>query len=164
MRKSCIECVLKHLGSAAIYIEETELGYPNYFGYAYGELDHAASECINEIPDLAWAIREHRIKWSQTRKNPVRHRIPFEAIFEYLDTVEEIGGVLEVTPGVYEGLALGDNGKPLYSMDTRPQGGGDGDANSVGEDARTPPPISLGNAWDAVPVPLAEISLTKKGE
>ena len=120
MRKSCIECVLKHLGSAAIYIEETELGYPNYFGYAYGELCHAASECINEIPDLAWAIREHRIKWANMRHNEKQHRIPFEAIFDYLDTVEEIGEVFEVPAEVYAGLDKGEDGKPVLSMDTRP--------------------------------------------
>lgn len=120
MRKSCIECVLKHLGSAAIYIEETEMGYPNYFGYVYGELDHAASECLEEIPDLALAIREHRIKWSNTRHNEKLHRIPFEAIFDYLDTIEEIGEVIEVPAEVYAGLDKGEDGKPVFSMDTRP--------------------------------------------
>ena len=120
MRRSCIECVLKHLGSAAVYIEECQLGYPNYFGYAYGELDHAASECVDEIPELAWAIREHRIKWANTRHNTIQHKIPFEAMFEYLDTVEEAGEALDVPQEVYGGLDLGEDGKPSYSMDTRP--------------------------------------------
>lgn len=120
MRKSCLECVLKHLGSAAVYVEECQMGYPNYFGYVYGQLDHAASECVEEIPELAWAIREHRIKWSETRRNEHPHRIPFEAIFDYIDTVEETGISLELPKEVYAGLALGDDGKPLFSMDTRP--------------------------------------------
>ena len=120
MRKSCLECVIKHLGSAAVYIEEYQMGYPNYFGFVYGQLDHAASECLEEIPDLAWAIREHRIKWANTRRNEKQHRIPFEAIFDYLDTVEGIGEVIEVPAEVYAGLDKGDDGKPVFSMDTRP--------------------------------------------
>ena len=120
MRKSCLECVLKHLGSAAVYIEECQMGYPNYFGYVYGQLDHAASECLEEIPELSWAIREHRIKWSETRRNEHPHRIPFEAMFDYIDTVEETGSSLELPKEVYAGLTVGDNGKPVFSMDTRP--------------------------------------------
>ena len=120
MRKSCLECVAKHLGSAAVYIEEVQTGYPNYFGFVYGQLDHAASECFEEIPELAWAIREHRIKWANTRRNEHPHRIPFEAMFDYIDTVEEVGDVLEVPEDVYAGLAKGDDGRPVFSMDTRP--------------------------------------------
>ena len=120
MRKSCLECVVKHLGSAAVYIEECQMGYPNYFGFAYGQLDHAASECMEEIPDLAWAIREHRIKWANTRHNEKMHRIPFEAMFDYIDTVEEIGEAFEVPSEVYAGLDKGEDGMPVFSMDTRP--------------------------------------------
>lgn len=120
MRKSCLECVVKHLGSAAVYIEEVQTGYPNYFGFVYGQLDHAASECFEEIPELAWAIREHRIKWANTRRNEHPHRIPFEAMFDYIDTVEGVGEVLEVPEDVYAGLAKGDDGRPVFSMDTRP--------------------------------------------
>ena len=120
MRKSCLECVVKHLGSAAVYLEECQMGYPNYFGYVYGQLDHAASECLEEIPDLAWAIREHRIKWADTRRNEHPHVVPFEAIFAYIDTVEEIDQPVEVPAEVYAGLQMGGNGKPGFSMDTRP--------------------------------------------
>ena len=120
MRKSCLECVAKHLGSAAVYIEEVQTGYPTYFGFVYGQLDHAASECFEEIPELAWAIREHRIKWANTRRSEHPHRIPFEAMFDYIDTVEEVGEVLEVPEDVYTGLAKGDDGRPVFSMDTRP--------------------------------------------
>lgn len=120
MRKSCLECVIKHLGSAAVYIEEVQMGYPNYFGFVYGQLDHAASECMEEIPDLAWAIREHRIKWSETRRGENPHRIPFEAIFDYIDTVEETGESIDIPDEVYAGLSMGDDGRPVFSMDTRP--------------------------------------------
>lgn len=123
MRKSCLECVAKHLGSAAVYIEEVQLGYPNYFGFVYGQLDHAASESMEEIPDLAWAIREHRIKWANTRRNDRPHRIPFEAMFDYIDTVEEVGEVLEVPEEVYAGLSRDEDGNVVFSADTRPDAG-----------------------------------------
>lgn len=122
MRKSCLECVAKHLGSAAVYIEECSMGYPNYFGYAYGELNHAASECFEEAPELALAIREHRIMWAETRKSDKPHMIPFEAMFAYIDTMEalEEGVKIELPAGVYAGLKVGEDGKPQFSMDTRP--------------------------------------------
>jgi hypothetical protein len=112
--------VVKHLGSAAVYVEECAMGYPNYYGYAYGQLDHAASECFEEAPDLSWAIREHRIKWANTRRDDHPHVIPFEAMFAYIDTMEEVGDKLEVPPEVYAGLDMGQDGKPVFSMDTRP--------------------------------------------
>lgn len=121
MRKSCLECVAKHLGSAAVYIEETMCGYPNYYGYVYGELDHAASECLSEFPDLAAAIREHRIMWANTRRSEDRvHKIPFEALFAYIDSEEEAGVKLDLPEEVLDGLPRDDDGRVVYSMDTRP--------------------------------------------
>ncbi len=120
MRRSCLECVLKHLGDAAVYIEECAMGYPDYFGFVYGHLDHASSECLSEFPDLAMTIREHRIKWANTRRDDKPHKIPFEAIFGYIDTMEEAGREVEIPPEVYAGLTLGEDGKPVFSMDTRP--------------------------------------------
>lgn len=124
MRNSCLECVAKHLGSAAIYIEEVSMGYPNYFGYAYGELNHAASECYDKYPDLAWAIREHRIKWGETRSSQKPHKIPFEALFDYitvLETLEDSNSSIEVPDEVYEGLSRNDDGTISFSLDTRPR-------------------------------------------
>jgi len=119
MRKSCLECVAKHLGSAAVYIEEYVMGYPNYYGYVYGELDHAATECLSDYPDLSWLIREHRIKWSETRRS-TPHKIPFEALFNYIDTCEESECALKLPDEVYSGIDRNDDGSLTVSMDTRP--------------------------------------------
>lgn len=123
MRKSCLECVAKHLGSAAVYVEECELGYPNYYGYAYGELAHASSECRESYPELAWAIREHRIMWGATRSSEKPHKIPFEAMFNYiavLSGIEDESANVAVPAEVYEGLPKDDKGVVQFSMDTRP--------------------------------------------
>lgn len=122
MRKSCLECVAKHLGSAAVYIEECRLGYPNYYGYVYGELDHAASEAVAQFPDFAWAIREHRIMWANTRKTDKPHAIPFEAMFAYIESVMMAEEVLEVPEEVLSGIKRNEEGYPIFSMDTRPGG------------------------------------------
>lgn len=123
MRDSCLECVLKHLGAAAVYIEEYNFGYPNYFGYVYGHLDHAASEAATKYPDLAWAIREHRIKWAASRRSSHPHKIPFEAMFGFIDVLEVIGedgGDMEIPDEVYAGIDKGPDGY-VFSMDTRPK-------------------------------------------
>lgn len=121
MRKSCLECVLKHLGSAAVYIEEVEMGYPNYFGYAYGELVHASSECLEANRELAMVIREHRIKWSKTRTDEHPHQIPFEALFSFIDTLSALGDAdVEIPDDVKAGLDTDTDGSMVFSMDTRP--------------------------------------------
>lgn len=118
MRKTCLECVMKHLGSAAVFIKEYEMGYPNYKGYVYGELDHAADECFEKYPSLAMCIREHRLNWASVEG----YKIPFEALFCFIDTLEKIepGGDVLLPETVTEGLSLDGEGHPIFSMDTRP--------------------------------------------
>lgn len=144
MRKPCLECVLKHLGAAAVYIDEVQMGYPNYFGFVYGQLDHAASECIDSMPALAWAIREHRIMWANTRRSLKPHRIPFEALFDYIDTVEEIGEEVEPPSEIYSGLPTGEDGKPIFSMDTRPDTDYEDSPVIVDADKLTPEDLAEG--------------------
>ena len=116
MRKTCLECVMKHLGSAAVFIKETEMGCPFYRGYVYGELDHAADECFDEHPYLAMCIRQHRINWSTKQK----YKIPFESLFDYIDMLERTGSDIEIPDSVMAGIDTDEKGNPIYSMDTRP--------------------------------------------
>lgn len=120
MRKTCLECVAKHLGSAAVYIEETMMGYPNYYGFAYGELNHASSECMTDYPELAKVIREHRIEWGNTKERDYPHRIPFEALFAYIRDLDYAPEPLEIPAEAKVGLKQDEDGNVLYSMDTRP--------------------------------------------
>ena len=119
MRKSCYSCVLKHLGSAAVFIKETKMGYPDYDIYVIGELEHAADESIEENRDLAEAIREHRIAWTEDHG----HMIPFEAINRYIKCCilaekSDIGH-LKVPDDVLEGIK-NEDGSMIIHGDTRP--------------------------------------------
>lgn len=118
MRKSCFECVLKHLGSAGVFVKETKMGYPKYAIWVVGELEHAADECLEVHRELAMVIREHRIAWYEKR-----HAIPFEAIGEYVEVCmsAEYQGIPfpEIPQEMYEGLEMED-GKPVFHGDTRP--------------------------------------------
>lgn len=60
MRKSCIECTLKHLAQAAVLMEEAELGYPLHKWLAIGHLAEASAECITSHAALAHTIRDAR--------------------------------------------------------------------------------------------------------
>lgn len=80
MRKSCFDCVRKHLGAAAVFIKEMAMGYPDYDIYAIGELEHAADESLDTHRELALVIREHRILWMEDS----HYLIPFEALNAYI--------------------------------------------------------------------------------
>ena len=122
MRKSCYDCVRKHLGSAGVFIKETEMGYPDYDIWAIGELEHAADECLRDNYDLAMTIREHRLRWTYDRK----WVIPFEDMNRYIKACvlaessgADIPGVPdELTTGL--GIETGSDGTRIYSGDTRP--------------------------------------------
>ena len=123
MRRSCLDCVAKHLGSAAVFIKEYNMGYPAYYGYVYGELDHAAAESFREFTKLSQVIREHRLKWAATRDDPSPHSIPFEAMFAFIDGMKDAGMQLEIPNEVMAGLEKDEYGNIVISMDTRPADG-----------------------------------------
>lgn len=56
MREKCWECTRKHIGQAAVLLDEVE--YPHHKILAIGHLAEAESECPNE--DLRKMIREYR--------------------------------------------------------------------------------------------------------
>lgn len=141
MRKSCLECVAKHLGSAAVFIKEYNMGYPAYYGYVYGELDHAAAESFKDFAKFSQIIREHRLKWADTRDDPYPHDIPFEAMFTFIDDMKAAGEQLEIPKEVMAGLAKDESGDPVITMDTRPADGealGGKDEDEVVKDDHAP--------------------------
>lgn len=119
MRKSCFDCVKKHLGSAGIFVKETKLGYPDYDIWVIGELEHASDECLREHKDLAEVIRAHRIKWM----NDNNHIIPFEELNKYIKTCQLAAASNIVYPELPHDILIGiqdENGDFLKYGDTRP--------------------------------------------
>ena len=99
MRTGCFQCLMKHLGNAAVLIEEVADGYP-YAHMVLGHLDQAAQEIREYCPDLALAIRAHRIKWW----NNHNYKIPFEAIDAYVQAAALGASLPKLTDEVYDGL------------------------------------------------------------
>lgn len=106
MRQHCLQCFRKHLGNAAVLIEEVYDGYP-YKYMVIGHLDQAAQEIRELSPKLATLVRAHRIKLQMDW----RYSIPFEAINMYIDTIEALGGdeakfddIPEIPEECYNGL------------------------------------------------------------
>ena len=125
MRKPCLGCVLKHLGSAEVLEEEIRNGYPSYDFLLYGHMDQASSEAWGANQMLAKVIRQHRVNF-QYRDG---YDIPFEALVEYAKAV----AAMEASPDTAEsakalmppkaclrGIETDDGGMPVFDGDTRP--------------------------------------------
>jgi hypothetical protein len=59
-RPSCVECCMKHIGTAIVLMEEAANGYPSHRWIAVGELNEAANEMSRDFPEIAHEIREVR--------------------------------------------------------------------------------------------------------
>ena len=126
MRQPCIQCFRKHIGNAAVLIEEVLDGYVDYEHMVVGHLDQAAQEIRRYSPTLAHLVRAHRIKW----QDDTNYDIPFEAFDSFARTLSlldlEPGGkdwesVPDIPDECYEGLdklASGD-GYNLMTGDMR---------------------------------------------
>lgn len=121
MRRQCLGCVLKHLGSAAVLEEEIRNGYPQYRFLLYGHMDQAASEAWGANQMLAKVIRQYRIYFQYKQD----YDIPFEALAEYAEAVAGIVDDLEAARSLVPpkaclaGLTLKD-GAIIFDGDTRP--------------------------------------------
>lgn len=86
MRQPCLQCFRKHLGNAAVILEEYHDGYKNYAHMIVGHLDQAAQEIRGYSEELALLVRAHRIKWQNDEYYP----IPFEALDSFIGDLEAI--------------------------------------------------------------------------
>lgn len=65
MRKTCLDCVRKHLGTAYVLLGEyadDPVKYLTHFWYAVGHLEEATRECWATYPQAATAIRNVRLE------------------------------------------------------------------------------------------------------
>jgi hypothetical protein len=104
MRQPCLQCFRKHIGNAAVLIEECYDGYP-YEHLVVGHLDQAAQEIRAYSKELALVVRAHRIKWQQDHD----YSIPFEALDRAIDDLELIEDLTpdnmpQLSEDCYEGL------------------------------------------------------------
>ena len=64
MRKTCLDCIRKHVGAALVTMDETYMGYPQHACLVEGHLDQAAAEAVKDLPVLAMTLRTFRREWS----------------------------------------------------------------------------------------------------
>ncbi len=60
MRKSCIDCVIKHISQAHVLLLESKLGYPMHYYLAIAHLAEAEDEVADISIDMAIKIRDIR--------------------------------------------------------------------------------------------------------
>lgn len=126
MRQHCLQCFRKHLGNAAVLLEEYYDGYRNYAHAIVGHLDQAAQEIRGLYPELATLVRAHRIRL----QNDWNYSIPFEALDSFICVMEEIKSdeddiestpMPEIPEECYKGLDRNatDDGWELFEGDQR---------------------------------------------
>ena len=104
MRMGCFQCFLKHLGNAAVLIEDVHDGY-NYKHLVMGHLDQAAQEIREFSPELARIVRAHRLKLQDNGFHS--YKVPFEALERYAETLENAADIKNppvIPDSCYEGL------------------------------------------------------------
>lgn len=75
---TCLMCVSKHLGQAAVLMDEARQGYPMHRWLAIGHMGEAARECCDKCPALAEKIRAYR---HELQKN-ANFMVPFLALIQ----------------------------------------------------------------------------------
>ena len=80
MRKSCVQCSLKHLSQAYVLLKEWRKGYPEHFDYAMGHISEAEDELVDQHPVLAAAVRQHR---KMLEADP-KYRFPFKSLLSLI--------------------------------------------------------------------------------
>ena len=66
MRKSCLNCIRKHISAAIILDIETRMGYPKHAWFVVGNLVEAEAESIMNYPILSKRIRIERQKYMRS--------------------------------------------------------------------------------------------------
>ncbi len=60
-RKTCWDCVIKHIGQASALLDESVSSYDFHRGWAIGHLAEAESESLERAPEFAAKIRAYRL-------------------------------------------------------------------------------------------------------
>ena len=84
MRTSCLDCARKHIGQAAVLIDESVLGYPTHRWRAIGHLAEAESELTRDYLHMAMEVREHRIAYIGDE----RYDVPIDTLITKLTELD----------------------------------------------------------------------------
>lgn len=114
MRKGCMQCFRKHIGTAEVLLDEIADGYP-YRRLAIGNLNEAANEIREFSPELAAVVRAHRIMLEMT---DFKHSIPGDAFDRFIDVINDLNKenstdehvIPELPEDLFEGLGKTANG------------------------------------------------------
>jgi hypothetical protein len=78
MLETCYFCTRKHLGYAEALMEEAINGYPLHKWAAVGQMCAAEGEIMQQHPEMAMLIREHRVKYMES----MYYDFPFMELIE----------------------------------------------------------------------------------
>lgn len=87
MRPSCLFCARKHLAQAEVLMSEALKGYPRHAWLAVGHLAEAEDELLEKFPELAGTVRDHRLRYMATIRQPPLYMVP---TLDLLDMVEVV--------------------------------------------------------------------------
>ena len=83
MRPYCLNCVMKHLGQAAVLQGEVEAGYEEHAILVYGHLAEATEEIYGISQELATEIRQHRMALIEDEK----YQVPYFQLYNKVKTL-----------------------------------------------------------------------------
>lgn len=84
MRKTCLDCVRKHLAQALILLDEAKGRYPSHFWIAIGHIAEAEQEAMDQFPDFALNLRSERQKL-------IAHPEGKIYLLDYIEMATELG-------------------------------------------------------------------------
>lgn len=99
--KTCIICTIKHVSSAEWFVHEALTGYPKHITKAYGQLDHAEMEVVQQWPEVAFYIHQAKKFVSDAIDNgdvTIAKEIDFDGLQTLLLTVEGHENLVDSNP------------------------------------------------------------------
>ena len=121
MRPACLECVAKHLGKAAVLLDECLLGYPEHIHLVAGNLDEASSEALMVEFKLANEIREARLglwsAWWEYRTGQLSYPAFKARVPVLMELIEKVDGMLVSSGGDLPEAASESSSRPENALD-----------------------------------------------
>lgn len=95
-REFCPRCSIKHLGKAAVQLDEARLGYPHHVWYAMANMSEAEDEIVEFLPAEANKIRDARIVLQDSLRDTAGNRLAVPDFTELMYMVAKAAMLEEV--------------------------------------------------------------------